>query len=135
LLLIADFLAVVMAFPLSIAFELAAGFLFGTFLGCDSDKEERRTTRTLTALLGSFSTIIIALAKVGGACVSFMLGRYFLRNWVEGMLSNSERFNKVYGSMKVDSFRIAILLRLSPFPPSWVNNYALAISPISFKSV
>lgn len=61
-----------------------------------------------------------------------MMARTVLKSWVERMLATNERFSAVYGAMKVDSFRLAVLLRLAPFPPSWVNNYALAVSPISF---
>lgn len=64
--------------------------------------------------------------------MAFLIARTVLGSWVERMIASNERFSAVYGAMRVDSFRLAVLLRLAPFP-SWANNYALAISPISFR--
>jgi uncharacterized membrane protein YdjX (TVP38/TMEM64 family) len=142
---IVDAVAIVLCFPFSVGFELAAGFLFGlipgyvNFIQFHSFRSNlilpsRSPYHSLTLKCDFlvFRVTIIAVAKVSGACLAFLMARTFLKSWVERMITSSEKFGAVYGAMKVDSFRLAVLLRLSPFP-SWANNYALAISPISFR--
>lgn len=74
------------------------------------------------------------IAKTCGASLGFFLGRTLLKDWVTKKLSESTIFSEVYKEMNAETFRLAVLLRLSPIP-SWVNNYGLAITPISFKYV
>lgn len=107
---IADFIGVAICFPFTITFELAAGFLYRFYYG----------------------TLLIITAKTCGAALAFFLGRTFLRDWIERKLDESPRFSTVYKEMDTDTFKLAVLLRLSPIP-SWVNNYGLALTPITFK--
>jgi len=108
---LADLVAVVICFPFAASFEFAAGFLFGVVGG----------------------TIIIVFGKVSGAAIAFLLGRTLLHDTAHRILMRTNYFNQVHDAMAADCFKIAILMRLSPVP-SWVINYSLALSPISFKN-
>lgn len=74
---------------------------------------------------------MIAFAKTSGASICFLLGRYYLREWIELKLKESKSFSSIYNEMKADTIKLAIVLRLSPIP-SWLNNYGLSLTPISF---
>lgn len=69
-----------------------------------------------------------------GAATALLLGRTLLNRWVQNTLKNHPHFSEVYTAMGKDTFKLAVMLRLSPVP-SWVNNYGLALTPISFKYV
>jgi uncharacterized membrane protein YdjX (TVP38/TMEM64 family) len=105
-----DAVGVAICFPLTVAFELAAGFLFGVVAG----------------------STVISIAKTVGAAAALLLGRTLLQQWVQNTLKNSPHFSEVYNAMGKDTFKLAIMLRLSPVP-SWVNNYGLSLTPITLK--
>lgn len=77
---------------------------------------------------------MISVAKTFGAAAALLLGRTLLNRWVQNVLKNYPQFTEVYATMGKDTFKLAILLRLSPVP-SWVNNYGLALTPISYRYV
>jgi len=106
----ADLIAVVLCFPFAASLEVAAGFLFGVAGG----------------------TVVVVVGKVSGAALAFLLGRTLLRDFAHKILIQTNYLNQVHNAMISDSFKLAILMRLSPVPSCAVN-YCLALSPISFK--
>jgi len=102
--------SVALCFPGTMLFELFSGFLFGWLWG----------------------SMLIGFSKSLGGTLAFCLGKTLLRNWVEMKLETSTTFQKLHFSMKEDGWRFALMLRLSPIP-SWVINYGLSLSPISFS--
>ena len=79
-------------------------------------------------------SLVISIAKTVGAAVALLLGRTLLNRWVQNTLKNSPHLAEIYTAMGKDTFKLAVMLRLSPVP-SWVNNYGLALTPISLKYV
>jgi uncharacterized membrane protein YdjX (TVP38/TMEM64 family) len=102
--------AVTVCFPATMLFELGAGFIFGLWMGVP----------------------LVMLSKTSGAAVGFTLGRTLLHDWVKDKLKNNQRFRNIDHHIGgKESWKIAFLLRLSPFP-SWFNTYGLSITSIRF---
>lgn len=109
-------LCIVVCFPGTAAFELAAGAVFGLLPGIAA----------------------VATAKGLAACITFgvaqTVGRGPLGRWVQDRLQDSggqEWTARLQQGMKQDAFRFCFLARLSPVP-SWVNNYALPLAGVPF---
>jgi len=96
-----------------------------------------------------FVTIVIG-ANIG-ADLSFLIGRYLLRGWVEGMVyakkkvvdkqtgqmievNKFPKFGAIDGAIKQQGFKIVLLLRLVPLIPFNVLNYALGITSQTVKA-
>jgi len=88
---------------------LAAGFAYGPVVGL----------------------LIVSPASVLAATVAFLLGRTVLRGWVEGQLAAAPRARAIDRAVAKDSFRLILLLRLSPAVPFNILNYALGLSRAS----
>jgi len=102
-------IGIVVCFPLSILFEISAGFLFG--------------------LTGGI--MIVFLDKLVASTISFYLARTLFRDWAEEKIRTTPRLQTLFAAIGKDSWKIAFWMRVSPIP-SWVNNYCLAITPISY---
>lgn len=89
---------------------LGAGFLFGVPVGL------------LSAWIGA--TL--------GACVAFLVGRTFARDWVSRKVSGNSKFAAVDEAVGREGFKIVLLLRLSPILPFNFLNYALGLTKVSF---
>lgn len=91
---------------------LSAGFLFG---------------------LG-FGFVLVSAASVIGACCSFLLGRYFARDWVADKISGNAKFSALDNAVRDKGFVIVLLTRLSPVFPFSLLNYALGITAVRFPN-
>jgi uncharacterized membrane protein YdjX (TVP38/TMEM64 family) len=89
---------------------LGAGFLFG-----------------LTA--GFF--VVSAASTLGAAC-AFLVGRFFVRDWVESKLGDMPRFNALDRAVGERGWLIVGLTRLSPIFPFNLLNYALGVTRVPF---
>jgi len=87
---------------------LAAGFAFGPLWGL----------------------AIASPASVAGATCAFLLGRTLLRDWAEVRVGKSPRLRAIDAAVGRESFKIVLLLRLSPLFPFNVLNYALSLSKV-----
>lgn len=96
---------------------LGAGYVFANAFGIMKG-----------VLLGSISTF---LGAVAGSLVSFLLGRYLLKNWVSRMSAKYETFEALTAAMEEKGLRIMVLLRLSPALPYNILNYLSAVTGIS----
>lgn len=72
--------------------------------------------------------LVASPASVIAATIAFLLGRSVLRGWVERQIATSPRARALDRAVGRDSFRLILLLRLSPVIPFNVLNYALGIS-------
>eukprot|EP00929_Paragymnodinium_shiwhaense_P015311 TRINITY_DN123387_c0_g1_i1.p1 TRINITY_DN123387_c0_g1~~TRINITY_DN123387_c0_g1_i1.p1 ORF type:complete len:337 (-),score=31.74 TRINITY_DN123387_c0_g1_i1:463-1473(-) len=109
----AHILAIVVCFPGTVAFELAAGVVFGFLPG----------------------VLVVATAKGAAAVVTFFLAQGLggspVSGWIRDRLTGlrnsadgkgwAERLQR---GVRRDAFRFCLLARLSPVP-SWVNKYGL----------
>lgn len=89
---------------------LGAGFVFGLPIGF----------------------VIVSFASVAGASCAFLVGRFFVRGWVEDKLVNMPRFNALDRAVGEKGWLIVLLTRLSPAFPFNLLNYALGITQVRF---
>ena len=103
---------VVLALP-GVIFAIAAGTLFGAVTG----------------------TFLCWLAVTLGAMVSFLVGRYFLKDSLKPKLAQNKQLNNLFfeGAHKSDIYLLAIT-RLIPIFPYNLQNFAYGITDISFFS-
>lgn len=101
---------VVLALP-GIAFAVVAGVVFGPWLG----------------------TLLCWLAMTIGACLSFLVGRYFLKDAIGPRLARNPTLNRFLfeGAHKSDVYLLAVT-RLVPIFPYNVQNFAYGITDIGF---
>ena len=85
----------------------------------------------LGVLVGSITVFVGASV---GAIVSFLIGRYLLRDCVDRLAHRYSMFEALDAVMKTKGFRIMALLRLSPIIPFNAINYISGITSISLLS-
>jgi uncharacterized membrane protein YdjX (TVP38/TMEM64 family) len=113
------FAATIIFIPGSIL-TLGAGFVFSSAFGLGPG-----------VALGTLSVFLGASA---GATVSFLLGRFLLRDWVIGLTKKYAIFEALDVAFEEKGFRIMVLLRLSPIIPFNAINYIAGVTAISFWS-
>ena len=79
-------------------------------------------------------TITIFVGASTGAIVSFLIGRYLLRDCVDHLAHRYSIFEALDAVMKENGFRIMALLRLSPIIPFNAINYISGVTSISLMS-
>jgi len=89
-------------------FNLAAGFLFGVWIGCG------------VALGGC----------ILGSCIAFVLGRTIAREWVKQKVEKKPKFRAVDWAIQKNGLYIVFLTRLSPLFPFPLLNYAFGITKV-----
>lgn len=104
-------IAEILAIP-AIPLTASAGYLFGPVTG----------------------TAIVLLAASIAAGVSFMIGRTFLRDYVEGLLKEYPKFGKLDRAIGREGFKLMLLLRLSPIFPFALSNYLYGATSINFPA-
>ena len=101
--------AVIFFVPASIL-TLGAGALFGLGVG--------------VAVVGISATL--------GACGAFVVGRYFMRDWINTQVSKYPKFQTVYDAIGREGGKIIFFLRLSPLFPFSISNYLYALTSVKF---
>jgi uncharacterized membrane protein YdjX (TVP38/TMEM64 family) len=71
---------------------------------------------------------LCVLAATAGATASFLLSRYFFDDTLEDWLTERPAFNAVRRAVDEESWRILLLLRLSPAVPFGLLNYLLGLT-------
>mmetsp|Transcript_85620 Transcript_85620/g.138832 ORF Transcript_85620/g.138832 Transcript_85620/m.138832 type:complete len:401 (+) Transcript_85620:3-1205(+) len=102
-------IAEMVAIP-AVPLTASAGYLFGVIPG------------TCVVL---FSATIAA----GGA---FIIGRVFLRDYIESIISKSRKFLAIDEAISRRGFQLVVLLRLSPLLPFALSNYLYGMTKVSF---
>jgi len=102
--------ATVLVIPASIL-TLAAGFVFGLPLG----------------------VVLVSIGSVLGASAAFLVGRFFVREWVAKRIAGWPRFRALDRATRHDGFVIVLLTRLSPLVPFNLINYGLALTSVRFR--
>lgn len=109
---IAIYIVVTVLFVPGSILTLGAGALFGVLWG----------------------TIYVSVGSTLGATAAFIVGRYFMRDWVAAKVAQSERFSAVDDAIGREGGKIVFLLRLSPIFPFNLSNYAFALTKVSLGS-
>eukprot|EP00635_Sarcinochrysidales_sp_CCMP3193_P012412 CAMPEP_0118890518 /NCGR_PEP_ID=MMETSP1166-20130328/942_1 /TAXON_ID=1104430 /ORGANISM="Chrysoreinhardia sp, Strain CCMP3193" /LENGTH=364 /DNA_ID=CAMNT_0006829131 /DNA_START=123 /DNA_END=1217 /DNA_ORIENTATION=- len=102
-------LAEVLALP-AVPLTASAGYLFGAVQG----------------------TAVVLVAATIAAGISFLIGRFLLRGWVEDIAADSEQFQAIDAAVKREGFKIVLLLRLSPIFPFALSNYIYGLTAVEF---
>lgn len=87
-------------------FTLAAGFAYGPVGGL----------------------LVASPASVLAATVAFLLGRTVLRRWIRTRIDRYPKARALDAAIAANSFKLILLLRLSPVIPFNILNYALGLS-------
>ncbi len=74
---------------------------------------------------GAFSTLI---GVTLGATAAFLIGRYFVRNWVAKKIESSSKFKAIDAAVDQEGLKIVFLTRRSPVFPSVLLNYAFGVT-------
>lgn len=101
--------AEILAIP-AIPLTASAGYLFGVTEG----------------------TAIVLLSASIAAAVSFVIGRTFLRSYVEGVLEDFPKFKKIDKAIGKEGFKLMLLLRVSPVFPFALSNYLYGATSVRF---
>lgn len=109
--------AIVLCFPATIAFELAAGYIFGLWAGIG----------------------LVWAVKVIAACLTFglsralspLLARLGATEAAQRAFAEQPRLNAMADSVQQQGLRFTVLARLSPVP-SYINNFGLALLGVDF---
>lgn len=113
-------LACVLLIPGSLL-TLGAGFLAATLWPDQLGK----------ALL--YGTACVSAGSVGGATLCFLLGRTWLRGWVEVRVRLHPKFQALDEAFARDGLKMVFLLRLSPVFPFNLLNYGLGITKVRLR--
>jgi len=77
--------------------------------------------------------LVVSIASTIGACLAFILGKTFLRTWVEETIKDYPVFNAIDGAIAKRGLMMVLLLRLSPIIPFNILNYGLSVTSISLS--
>ncbi len=75
-------------------------------------------------------TLIVSVASTLAAAVSFLIGRYFARDWVAGKFAGNVRFQALDDAVAREGWKIVGLTRLSPAFPYTLLNYAFGLTRV-----
>jgi len=78
--------------------------------------------------------IVVLTAATIAASIAFVIGKTFLRTWVEGILEENPKFAKLDKAVGEQGFKLLVLIRLSPLFPFALSNYLYGASAISFPA-
>lgn len=109
LLFVAIYAVAAIAFVPGSLLTMAAGFAYGPVAGL----------------------IVASPASVLAATAAFVLGRTLLRGWIQRKIARSPTGRALDRAIAGNSFKLILLLRLSPAIPYNVLNYALGLSNVS----
>lgn len=93
------------------ALTLGAGLIYGTVLGM----------------------LVVSPASVLAATGSFLLARYFARDWVERRLREYPQFAAIDRAVEKQGFKVVLLVRLQPVLPFVLLNYALGLTRVRLR--
>lgn len=111
LVFIAGYAAAVVAFVPGSILTLAAGAVFGIGAG----------------------VVYVFVAALLGSSLAFLVSRYVARGAIEQRLAGSARFAAIDRAVGSNGLQIVFLLRLTPFVPFTLLNYALGLTRVRLR--
>lgn len=79
-------------------------------------------------------TITVLLSATVAACVSFYIGRTYLRQWALEFTKGNKKWDAIDKAISKEGFKVILLLRLSPLLPFAISNYLYGITSVDFFS-
>ncbi len=77
-------------------------------------------------------TAVVLFSASIAAAISFIIGRTFLRSYVEKLLEDYPEFQKIDKAIGKEGFKLMLLLRISPIFPFALSNYLYGVTSIQF---
>mmetsp|Transcript_39982 Transcript_39982/g.58796 ORF Transcript_39982/g.58796 Transcript_39982/m.58796 type:complete len:380 (+) Transcript_39982:105-1244(+) len=77
-------------------------------------------------------TAVVLLSASIAAAISFLIGRTFLRDYVEKALEDYPRFKALDKAIGEEGFKLMLILRLSPIFPFALSNYLYGVTSVKF---
>jgi uncharacterized membrane protein YdjX (TVP38/TMEM64 family) len=81
-----------------------------------------------------WGTIYVSVGSTLGATAAFLVGRYFMRDWVSQKTAENERFGVIDDAIGREGGKIVFLLRLSPVFPYNLSNYLFSLTKVGLGS-
>lgn len=81
----------------------------------------------------ALGTLVVFLGASAGAIVSFLLGRYLLRQQMQKLTKKYAIFEALEAALEKNGLRIFLLLRLSPIIPFGALNYIAGVTSVVFR--
>lgn len=78
-------------------------------------------------------SLVVSAGSTLGAAAAFLIGRYFTRDWVSKKIAGNPKFKAIDDAVAAGSFKMVILIRLSPIFPFNLINYAFGLTKVRFK--
>ena len=78
-------------------------------------------------------SVFVLIGAVMGETCAFLLGRYFVRDWVNRQIADNRTFTALNRAIAREGLRIILLTRLSPIFPFSLLNYAFGVTGVSLK--
>ncbi len=76
--------------------------------------------------------VLVSAGATLGACASFLVGRFLVRERIEKLLSGYPAFAAVSKAVGSQGWRVVLLTRLSPVLPFNLLNYAYGLTRVGF---
>ena len=76
--------------------------------------------------------MVVLLSATVAACISFFIGRFFLRDWARSKTAGNSLWKMIDTAVGREGFKIILLLRLSPLLPFALSNYLYGITSVDF---
>ncbi len=78
-------------------------------------------------------SVLVSVGSIIGATLSFLIGRFFARDWVTKKTAANPRFAALDVAIGKEGWKIVGLLRLSPVFPFNLLNYLLGVTRVSLR--
>src|SRR5713101_9125682 len=79
-------------------------------------------------------SIYVSIAATLGATAAFVVGRYFVRDWIARKLEGNAKFKAIDEAVGREGGKIVLLTRLSPIFPFNLLNYAFGVTKVRLRS-
>jgi uncharacterized membrane protein YdjX (TVP38/TMEM64 family) len=77
-------------------------------------------------------TVVVSLASTAAAAIAFLITRYAARDKIAGLARDNKKFAAIDKAIGKDSFKVVLLLRLSPLLPLSLSNYLYGLTSVDF---
>jgi len=77
--------------------------------------------------------ILVSIGATIGAIAAFLIGRYFARDWVRGLLKDNPKFAAIDKAVGREGWKIVLLTRLSPVFPFNLLNYGFGLTAVTLR--
>lgn len=79
----------------------------------------------------AWGTVYVSVGSTLGATAAFLVGRYFMRDWVSKKVETNPKFRAIDEAVAGEGWKIVGLTRLSPAFPFSLLNYAYGLTKVS----